>query len=82
MRELLASMEDEVVALDLDRSYSGEALSVYDPVIGDRVIDLTISSQHTLDNALQILQKDGYQIRSIRAKSGRLEEFFIKSTGK
>ena len=50
-------------------------------MITDQSLDLTVSSKHTLDAALQILQKEEYKIRSIKPKSGRLEEFFLKSTG-
>ncbi len=82
IRELLASMEDEVVTIDLDKKYIGGSLTEYQPMIQDWGIDLTISSQHTLDTALQVLQKEGYQIRTIKPKSWRLEEFFMKSTEK
>ncbi len=75
-------MEDEVVTIDLDKKYTGASLTEYQPMIQDWGIDLTISSQHTLDTAIQILQREGYQIRTIKPKSGRLEEFFMKSTGK
>ncbi len=79
MRELLASMEDEVVSVDLDRSFDGfrhselaknpetkksehgygvpqddetDVLKNYSPVITENTIDLTVSSTHTLDNAI------------------------------
>jgi ABC-2 type transport system ATP-binding protein len=82
IRSLLASMEDEVISVDLDKSYSGDSLKAYIPIVGEMTLDLTVSSKHTLDTALNMLQKDGYKIKSIKPKSGRLEEFFLKSTGK
>lgn len=82
IRELLASMEDEVVSIELDREFSEEILSEYSPVVSEFMIDLTISSKHTLDEAIKILQNGGYKIKAIKPKSGRLEEFFLKSTGK
>jgi hypothetical protein len=82
IRTLLASMEDEVVTVDLDKNYTGQSLEQYSPVISDNTIDLTVSSTHTLDNAIAILQDGGYKIKGIKPKSGRLEEFFLKSTGK
>ncbi len=82
IRTLLASMEDEVVTVELDKSYTGKLLESYSPSISDTFLDLTVSSKYTLDGAIQILQKEGYQIKSIKPKSGRLEEFFLKSTGK
>jgi len=123
MRELLASMEDEVVSVELDREFQGSrdnegsgvgsrhslvseagnldpqntehgfraeksrndgaiGLQDYSPVITDTTLDLTISSAHPLDEAIKILQSGGYKIKNIKPKSGRLEEFFLKSTGK
>jgi ABC-2 type transport system ATP-binding protein len=52
MRELLASMEDEVVSVDLDKNYTGQSLEQYSPVITENTIDLTVSSTHTLDAAI------------------------------
>ncbi len=82
MRELLASMEDEVVSVELDQVFDSDTLSEYSPACSDTVLDLTISSAHPLDDAIKILQNGGYKIKSIKPKSGRLEEFFLKSTGK
>ncbi len=82
MRELLASMEDEVVSVELDRSYTEQSLDPYSPVITENALDLTVSSTHTLDAAIKILQTEGYKIKGIKPKSGRLEEFFLKSTAK
>lgn len=82
IRELLASMEDEVVTIELDRDYTAASLESFAPVIGEKVIDITVSSTHSLDTAINLLQKDDYKIKSIKPKSGRLEEFFLKSTGK
>ena len=74
-------MEDEVVSIELDRDYKEiEALRPYVPKNGERSVDIQISHKNTLDHAIQILQSEKYQIRAIQPKSGRLEEFFIKST--
>ncbi len=82
IRTLLASMEDEVVTVELDREYIGKNLEKYKPTIDMQSADLTVSSSHSLDLAIKILQEEDYQIKSIKPKSGRLEEFFLKSTGK
>ncbi len=109
IRELLASMEDEVMSIELDRPFSGSRhsdegrihaskkmnpgsfvpqddgkglLQDYTPVVHDTVVDLTVSATHTLDDAIKILQKEDYKIKTLKPKSGRLEEFFLKSTGK
>lgn len=82
IRELLASMEDEVISIELDRSYISSVLNPYSPDVHDVDINLTVSSTHTLDEAIKILQKEDYKIKSIKPKSWRLEEFFLKSTKK
>lgn len=82
IRTLLASMEDEVVTVELNKSYIGKHLESYSPIVSENIIDLTVSSKYMLDGAIQILQKEDYQIKTIKPKSGRLEEFFLKSTGK
>lgn len=79
---LLASMEDEVISIELNQAFSWNHLDAYSPKYSEYTLDLTISSQYTLDNAIKILQKEDYKIISIKPKSGRLEEFFLKSTGK
>lgn len=81
IKDLLASMENEVISIDLDKNYTWKTLDQYSPVISDQTLDLTVSSKYTLDAALQILQKEDYKIKSIKPKSGRLEEFFLKNTG-
>ncbi len=82
IRELLASMEDEVITIELDRNYTWETLKEYIPVSSETTLDLTVSSKHPLDEAIQVLQKEGYKVKSMKPKSGRLEEFFLKSTKK
>ena len=82
MRTLLDSMEDESLIIELDREHTGKSLEDYAPIPHDTALDITVSSKHTLDDALAILQKEGYKIKNIKPKSGRLEEFFLKSTKK
>jgi ABC-2 type transport system ATP-binding protein len=82
IKELLASMEDESLVIELDREYSEKTLEIYHPIAHDTALDITVSSTHTLDDAIGILQKDGYKIKNIKPKTGRLEEFFLKSTKK
>ncbi len=82
MRTLLDSMEDESLIIELDREHTGKSLKDYSPIPHDTALDITVSSKHTLDDALAILQKEWYKIKNIKPKSGRLEEFFLKSTKK
>lgn len=82
IKELLASMENEIITIELNTSYMGNSLINYFPISNETMIDLTISSHNTLDDAIKILQKENFKIKSIQPKSGKLEEFFLKSTGK
>ncbi len=75
-------MEDEVVSVELDREFISSSLDAYAPSAHDTAVDLTVSAKHTLDEAIKILQAEGYRISSLKPKSGRLEEFFLKSTKK
>lgn len=58
IRTLLASMEDEVVSLELDQNYTDHSLSEYSPVPTEHLIDLTVSARHPLDTAILILQRE------------------------
>lgn len=81
IKALLASMEDESVTIDLDRTFeNSDVFMDYAPVLHEATIDITISRQHPLDTALKLLHEAGYIIKNIRPKSGRLEEFFIRNT--
>lgn len=75
-------MEDEVITIDLDKKYTGKSLEKYSPKSEEDSVDVTISSKYTLDDAIKILGQEGYKILSMKPKSGRLEEFFLKSTKK
>jgi ABC-2 type transport system ATP-binding protein len=52
IKELLASMENEVVSLDLDKIYTGKTLDMYSQVVSGQTLDLTVSSKHTLNDAI------------------------------
>lgn len=85
IKELLASMEHEVMSIDLDTAYDDMhswELSQYNPQRNDTWVDISVSYKHSLDDAIRILQWQWYKIRSMRPKSGRLEEFFLRKTKK
>ena len=69
MRTLLDSMEDESLIIELDREHTGKSLETYFPIPHDTALDITVSSKHTLDDALAMLQKEGYKIKNIKPKS-------------
>ncbi len=85
IRQLLATMEDEVVSIDLDKKPEEallKELKTYVPFVSEWGINLTVSSKHSLDAWIRTIQSHGYKVQSIKPKSGRLEEFFLKSTKK
>lgn len=49
-------MEDEVVSIELDHEYdpNTKSLANYAVEIHDTLIDVTVSSKHTLDDAIQL----------------------------
>jgi hypothetical protein len=74
-----------VVSIDLDKIPEEallKELKTYVPFVSEWGIDLTVSSKHSLDAWIRTIQSHGYKVQSIKPKSGRLEEFFLKSTKK
>lgn len=47
-----------MISVELDRAYTDASLNVYNPIVSDETIDLTVSSMATLDGAITILQKE------------------------
>lgn len=84
IKKLLAEMPEESIVVDLDKPIEKIALEKLapfhpKPVDGDTV-ELTVSKEHTLNNAILALHGLGYTVKSLRNKANRLEEFFIKKT--
>jgi ABC-2 type transport system ATP-binding protein len=84
IKKLLAEMPEESIVIDLDKPIEKTALEKLSPfhpksVDGD-TIELTISKEHTLNNAILALHGLGYTVKSLRNKANRLEEFFIRKT--
>ncbi len=82
IKELLRSMEYETMVFDLDKEMHTaglKALSRFHPVVsGEHAIELTLSKENNLNKATIELNKIGFQIVSLRNKTNRLEEFFIR----
>lgn len=85
IKTLLASMEEETFVFDLGSNVSADGvakLAPFQAVIGDRSIELTLTKEHTLDKAILALHGLGLEVKSLRNKTNRLEEFFVQKTGK
>lgn len=84
IKKLLAEMPEESIVIDLDKPLEKLALEKLSPfhtksVDGD-TIELTISKEYTLNNAILALHSLEYTVKSLRNKANRLEEFFLKKT--
>lgn len=85
MKALLASMEEETFVFDLGNDVSPEGAKTLEPFrasIGDRSVELTLTREHTLDKAFLALHGLGHEVKSLRNKTNRLEEFFVQKTTK
>ena len=56
----------------------GVQFNLIDPV----TLEVTMDKAHTLNELFQLLQAQGIQVRSMRNKSNRLEELFVKMVEK
>lgn len=85
IKALLASMEEETFVFDLGSDVSSDGVAKLQPFrasIGDRSVELTLTKEHTLDKAILALHGLGLEVKSLRNKTNRLEEFFVQKTGK
>ncbi len=85
IKELLAGMERETFVFDLDRDLSPDetaTLQTFEAERGERSVEMTVSGGHTLDQAILALHGLHLQVKSLRNKTNRLEEFFVKKTAR
>lgn len=85
IKALLASMEEETFVFDLGSNVSSDGVAKLQPFrvsVGDRSVELTLTKEHTLDKAILALHGLGLEVKSLRNKTNRLEEFFVQKTGK
>lgn len=85
IKELLASMDEETFVFDLGENLSADGIQQLQPFrvsIGDRLVELTLTREHTLDKAILALHGLGLEVKSLRNKTNRLEEFFVQKTTK
>lgn len=86
IKKLLANMDDETFVFDLDKDPDDELLSVFSARSAKRPrelsLELTLTKAYTLNSAVLDLNNHGYHVTSLRNKTNRLEEFFVKHTNK
>ena len=83
IKDLLATMEDESVVLDLDRSPDENTLSdlaVFHPQVTERSLEVTVNRQYSISQVIRILGAAGIEVLSFRNTSNRLEAYFLRMT--
>lgn len=78
-------MEEETFIFDLGSNASPadiEKLQPFRALADDSSVELTLTQEHTLDKAILALHSLGLEVKSLRNKTNRLEEFFIQKTSK
>ena len=83
---MLAGMEEETFVFDLDRDPTPELLEQFKASRASRprelALELVLTKSNTLNTAVLELNKQGYKVLSLRNKTNRLEEFFMRETNK
>lgn len=84
IKTLLANMDEETFVFDLDQAPKEQlilAMREYKAVaLETQQLELTLTKSHPLNSAILDLNREGYHVLSLRNKTNRLEEFFIRQT--
>lgn len=83
IKDLLATMEDESVVLDLDRFPDENTLSdlaVFHPQVTEKSLEVTVNRQYSISQVIRILGAAGIEVLSFRNTSNRLEAYFLRMT--
>lgn len=83
MRTLLAKLDVEGFLLDIDGTLPAQLPSIEDTTLNaldDHTLDLSMPRAMNLNHVFAALSAANIQVRSMRTKSNRLEELFIRLT--
>lgn len=84
MKEMLARLSSETVALDLVKPITDmamKAVALYKPIKADETtLEIEIGEGRGISGAVVALENAGFPVQTVRAKSGRLEEIFVRLT--
>lgn len=83
IKKLLGEMDEETFVFDIAEELSSVVLAELGPFTPQCVnhhLELTVSREHTLNKAFEILNRSGVRITTMRNKTNRLEEFFVQKT--
>jgi ABC-2 type transport system ATP-binding protein len=86
IKKLLANMDDETFVFDLDKDPDEKLIAAFKSHAAHRPressLELTLTKAYPLNSAVLELNREGYHVLSLRNKTNRLEEFFVKHTNK
>jgi ABC-2 type transport system ATP-binding protein len=85
MKALLAKLDVEGFVLDLGAAHSGALPTIADVQLrlrDDHTLELEMPRHADLTRVFAELHRAGITVRSMRNKANRLEELFVKLTGK
>ena len=68
----------EPVELSNDLNIIGVRFNLIDPL----TLEVTLDKAHSMNDLFQLLEAQGIQVRSMRNKSNRLEELFVRMVEK
>lgn len=81
VKALLATLDEEVFVLDLKDELTEipKRFSQYNPVLVDKkTLELTVKAAESVNEIFSVLSEKGVQVLSMRNKSNRLEQLFLK----
>lgn len=84
IKDILGKLNTEMLVFELGKPVAGEAvkaLGAYNPrMIDNDTIEIEIGNNRVVSDAVLVLDRAGIVVRSVHAKSGRLEEVFMRLT--
>jgi len=81
VKKLLATLDEEVFVLDLKDELQEipKRFSEYHPVLVDETtLELTVKADESVNHIFSVLSEKGVEVLSMRNKSNRLEQLFLK----
>ncbi len=84
MKEILSTLKTETLVLDLKKAISTDAIDQLKPFNARRIdensVELELDQEHGLSDAITILNKFDLPVQTVRPKSSKLEEVFVRLT--
>lgn len=85
MREFLSQLNEESFIFDLEHPIEApniEIIGLKFNLIDPLTLEVTMDKAHSINDLFQLFEAQGFRVRSMRNKSNRLEELFVKMVEK